>query len=872
MTKDMRVTGEFDWSLPRFLPLKMETFSGCVTLSAGGETVHLSGSLFRAEASGELTTSWKQETCGDGFTVLSLELTVGRNVRLDRVCWMPGIWEKVDVRLVHSTELQDNFLFLRKGNISFFLSLDYPGSRISEEGIYYEPLDELKSGVSYACHTLSIGACSLSGEVSGDYDRAEIEAVSTYIEQRFPLRFERPVFGTTCITNRMTDVRDGRVFFSMFDNPTLALSPEILEREIDLCAEAGIEYYQVFEGVFDWPEDDSIVGETLRRLVAYGAERGVRIGDYVHPGELYCPHYNYEQRCLDRPEWRQLDAEGKRGQMCLGNKAYAEFLRSRLVEHNRKYGEQMICLDMLFLYPCYDPDHGHPVGDVYHQVRGLVELMTSLADLHPEYLIWTNSGNWLELMPKLVWFNPNIYLTDPHVREYTPNLNMLKFMGDTRREQMVSFHNSYMVPYRFYSNCEYYYTRSSRVEDIQYFEYSLLQGLAVTPNLYLGEWRTFLDRVPYAMRDSCVSFLRQWLLFIRTNFELWKHTKQIGDSPGIGAMEAYAHTDGHRGFLCLINANPFPGMLTIRLDGSIGLKADATACFDLYEIYPQECPIAEHPLPFAEYGEMIECQMPPHSVRYIEIKPHVKPLGLKVFGLPADAERTMSGYRMKLTAPIGKHVPLKLLLPEGENVAQASARPIPMVPMFTFPTQAHFLGQQGHVATVEVVFPRTTASRELTHWKVLPGGVEIVLPQPGCPFLGGLVSGAYSEESDVWLDIELGSSIPALAVAVKPHELKTEAPAHWNRDSGTLKLETDIHLPFIEWDAFAPGYGADTLIELAFADPERVGQITATLNGKEVEVRRYAYATRKEWCTYYIVLTGTAEIGNTKLAIEIQWK
>ncbi|BBH20169.1 hypothetical protein Back11_15140 [Paenibacillus baekrokdamisoli] len=871
MPHSVTITNLFNWNLPRFVPIKLEVLTDEVRLHAGGETVVLQGSLFNIDSDQEITPAWKIEEYD--FSILFLELKATESAFLKKVTWFSGTWEAYDTRLVHATELQDNFLFLRKGNVSFFLSLDFPSSKISEKGIYYEPWDEVPVQTAYHCHTLTTGACMLSGHMVGDYDRAEIEAVSAYIEQRFPLRFNRPVNSTTCITNRMTDVREGRIFYSMYDNPTLLLSPEVLEQEIDLCAEVGIEYYQVFEGVFDWPEDDTKSGEALRKLVEYGAQRGVRVGDYVHPGELYCPHYNYEQRQLDRPEWRQLDAHGNRGQLCLGHKDYAEFLRDKLVAHNRKYNEQMICLDMLSIQPCYNTSHHHPEGDVYHQIRGLVDLLVALAGIHPEYLIWTNSGNWLEFMPKLVWYNPNIYLTDPHVREYTPNLNMLKLMGDTRREQMVTFHNTYMVPYRFYTNCEYYYSRRSRIHDLHVFEYSLLQGLAVTPNICLGEWRTFLERIPSSKRDECVAFMKKWLGFIKENFDLWQHTKQVGDSPSIGAMEAYSHMDKDHGFICLVNQNPFPGSVTFQLNGTIGLEEGKQ--FDLFEIYPQECPLVEQSLPYAASEDSITCSIPPQSVRFIEIKPAAKPEQLKVFGLPAKVERTEQGYRLIMKKAQGEIAPLRLLLPDGEQIDRVTAQHAPTVRMFTFPVFTQLKGQIGNIASLDVTFPRIKAPRELTHWTLQPDNKEIVLPQQdNFPFLGALVSGAYSETTEVWLDIVLETGnrtddqqevIPDFPVlpAKSLNNLITNSRKH--------TFETVFELPFIEWDAFAQGYDDDALIELSFNNPTQVGKISATINEETVEVRRYFYATKKEWYSFYIVLTGKVKLGMIKLVVEIEW-
>lgn len=889
----------FDWTRPRFMPVAVDVDATGVRLLACGETVKLEGSLFQIESDHELVPSWTVEEYD--FHIFSLHLAADQTAVLKKIAWFAGSWTNYDSLRIHSTGVQDNFLFLRKGGVSFFLSLDFPSSTINEQGISYEPWEEVPAQSAYTCHTISVGACALSGIAIGDYDRAEIEAASAYVEQRYPLRFQRPVYLSTCITNHMTDVREGRIFYSMSNNPTLHLAPDVLQHEIDLCAEVGVEYFQVFEGVFDWPENDARTGDALRKLVAYGNERGVRIGDYVHPGNLYCPHYNYEQRHLERPEWRQLDPNGNRGQFCLGNKEYAAFLIEKLVAHNRKYGEQMICLDMLHITPCHDTAHEHPAGDVYHQVRGLVELMQALSDVHPEYLIWTNSGNWLDFMPKLVWYNPNIYLSDPHVREYSPNLNMLKLMGDTRREQMATIHNTHMVPYRFYSNCEYYYSKRSRVHDIHYFEYSLLQSLAVTPNVCLGEWRTFLDRIPSARWDGCVAFMRKWLAFIQDHYDVWQTTKQIGDSPGIGSMEAYAHMGSGHGFICLVNQNPFSGKLTFRLDGTIGLEA--VTQYDLFEIYPQECPLLEQPLPYADYGTAITCAMPPHSVRYIAIKPHAQASALQVFGLPAVSARTEEGYRITLTAPQGTAISLPLLLPKQEAIAQASAQQVPTVPMYTFPAAAQLREQQGRAASIDVVFPRTMAPRELNQWTVQPGDVEITLPQlDSCPFLGALVIGAYSEQTEVWLDIEIETKPPNEAdeaqkvqqvqQAGEEREVELAKLAESAEKAGKLEpsgsaaaislparqltgqkhaFHTVFELPFVEWNAFAPGDDADAVIELPFTDIRHVRSIAATLNGEAVDVCRYPYATNKAWCSYFIELTGQAQPGTIHLVVEIEW-
>ncbi|MBP9902941.1 MAG: hypothetical protein KBH45_15880 [Verrucomicrobia bacterium] len=857
----------FNWSQPMLIPVKVEVQPGGARLSAGGQTIRFTGELFRLDADQALDARWKMAE--REFTTFSLDVTARASSRLRRVQWFAGEWEPEAEQAIQSTRLMDNVLFLRKGDVSFFLSLDFPFCRIDTNGVSYPANETLAPGRRYSAHSLTVGACRLSGIRVGKFDRAEIEAVSRYVEQRFPPRFERPMFLSACIVNRMTYVRDGLIFYSMHDNPTLGLNPELLEEDIRLCGELGIEYFQVFEGVFDWP-DEAKAGAALRKLTKLAKPLGVRLGDYVGLDGPYCPHYNYEKRSLDKPEWRQKSADGKDGPPCLAS-GYGDFLREKLVAHNRKYAEQMICLDFLSIHPCHATSHGHAPGDIYQQVRGLVALCEVLGAIDPEYLVWSNSGNWQDFMPKLTWVNPNVYLTDPIVRGYEPTLNTLKILGDSRREQMVSIHDRYFVPFRAFCNCEYYAFPRSRVHDLRVFEYSFLQGLAVTPNICPAEVRTFFNRIPGPQRDACARFMRRWMDFVRKNFDLWKHTAIVSDSPGIGATEIYAHTRADRGFVCLVNQNPFPRTARFRLDQSIGLTTGEK--FFVSEIYPKESPLAEQALPGSARGQELVCEVPPHSVRFLQIEPAQKSSrSLQVLGLPAQVKRTSSGYDIVLSAPQGKLEKLGLVFPPGEALASVSARRKPTVKAYTFPVSARMVEQSGNVARVEVQFPRGLAPRALGSWKVTPGDVQAQLPASGCHFLGGLVHGAFSEDYEVELNVTTKRDATAGSL---PPTAPTEQPkAEPLPEAKQQTFTTSFDLPFIEspgWNVM-PGYEDDTVLELAFDDPQTVKNIAARLNGKPVEVRTYPCARRGEFLTHYIELTGNAKPGTIELSLDIEWK
>ncbi|MDD5676723.1 MAG: hypothetical protein PHW60_01875 [Kiritimatiellae bacterium] len=869
----------FDWAARRLVPVELKVANQEISLAAAGQSVKFHGRLFELDADAPVEGQWTVST--GPFLTLTLTARASRDCLLRNVRWFAGGWEDTCERAVHRTRLQDNVFFLRKGNISFFLSLDFPYSKIGPAGIAYPPHDQLHAGQDYTCHTLSIGACALSGVRVDEFDRAEIEAVSDYIERRFPPRFERPMLISACINNRLTECREGRVFYSMDDNATLALHPDLLEEEIRLMGEIGVEYYQIFEGMFDWPDTEK-TGAALRRMVDVGRKVGVRIGDYANPDIVYCPHYDYAHRKLGHPDWMCLKENGQppilsveKGydypRYCLGCKEYLDWLLGAVVQHCRAYNEQMICFDMLNLQPCYSKQHGHPGGDLYAQVRGMVRLMEALAAVHPEFMIWTNSGNWLEFMPKLAWWNPNVYLTDPHVRNYAPTLNALKMLGDCRREQMVSVHDRYFVPFRFFTNCEYYAFPRSRVPDTRTFEYSFLQGLAVTPNICPAEVRPFFDRLPAKRREACAAFMRHWMVFAKEHFDVWKHTARVAGAPGIGNAEIYAHIRDNHGYICLINQNPFPCRTQFTLDGAIGLAGGDR--FLLSEIYPRKHPIVEQSLPSAAYGDSINCTLPPESVRYLAIEPYTPAAGLRVYGHPAEVTSTAEGYRLALRAPQGETLRLGLVFPSCQAVEDAKAVHVPTVPMYTFPCSARIAAQHGTVALIEVTMPREPAPRALTRWRVTPGEVEVDLPRIGsCRFMGGLISGAYSENLDVQVDLKVIAGDKAGCLPPPP---PTPEPSPVSVPcSPSQTFSTVFNLPFIESFQFGQmrSYEDDVVLELAFDDPACVEAIAARLNGVLCEVHRYRYPRKAGWGSYYLELSGNTAPGRIRLEVDVTWR
>jgi hypothetical protein len=559
------------------------------------------------------------------------------------------------------------------------------------------------------------------------------------------------------------------------------------------------------------------------------------------------------------------------GPECMGVKAYMDILKSRLLEHNKQYGLQLICLDFLNIRPCYATDHNHPQGDTYQQILALVELLKSLNEIDPEFMVWSNSGNWLDLMPKLFWYNPNVYLTDPHVRHYSSHLNVLKLLGDGRREQMVSVHESHFVPYRAFTNYEYYLSPNSRLADSKIFEYSFLQGLAVTPNIGLGEVRSFLDRIPAKDAHKNKAFIQRWLSFVKNNYDVWKHTSRLGDLPGIGAAEVYGHIRKDKGYLCLVNQNSFTVSKTLKLDGSIGLTG--TAGFLLEEIYPGKGPIAEQAIPYARREDSITFTMAPYTVRIIEVKGREKLAGPGFYGIsPKQVERTDSGYKAMISIPQGVQRNIGIVLPVTERITKISAKHAGIVPMYTFPASAKVIRQSGNLAYIEVTGPREAAPRELNYWKINNDTALTIFPGTDHKgFLGAIVHNAFSENYDIVLAIETEKNNNPTEKVLMPRQHSKANKRIFLPMAGVVSYTTQFVLPFIEQYGRERNVEEDPLIELIFDQPNKIQNISATINNKAVSVQQYRNPINGAFFTYYISLNKNVTPGPTELRVTVTY-
>ena len=877
----------------------------------------------RALFEGHVTSlSWllQYEVTGPGRITKTLTLKPQRDGELQQVALWQGRSDKEP--LVSRTKIQDIAAFYRHNGHGLFVSLDFPYSKIGLESgvtkVSYPPHDLMKSGQSYTCHSLTMGAVQLTGTKRYGFDLGEVEAMDAYIQERYSPRFDRPMFVSGCINNRYTQVRGDVIFYTMKDNPTLSLHVDVLKRELALMPKLGMEYYQVFPGVFDWTADDPSP-DAVQGLMDYARSLGVRMGDYSGTNYLFCPHYNEYRNRLDRPDWLMTAKDDTRakGAFCFGAPAFVEHYINTVVPNCKRFGFEIHDLDFLYLSPCYAANHGHPVGPdgLYHQMRGLVRLLEAINSVSPQMMTWSNSGNWEELLPKIAWSNHNLYLTDPFIATPWQGLNMTRLLDDARREQMVSLHNKRFLPYRFYTNCQYFFCQNSIVPDIRNFEYGVLSTIAVTPNLSLGEVRPWLDRLTAADQDRVIAFYKRWTDFAIAHYDLWKKTYHAGENPGFAAVEIYGHAMGNRGYIFVVNPQYWGRTVEVPLDSTLGFAASGQC--EIRELYPTERLRLTAQGPFVSLGTKLPIHVPAQQVLVLEVRPAPEMIeSPRLYGLPGSIEPTSDGYLLKTQGPQGQSARFVVMLPPGSRPIAAEVRPdVPRLPNRIWaPTPLKILAAAGQGTLLEVKFRRQAVPAELSEWKVQPGelaegvaaswnaslpgdktlrfplfvdaeegGWELPLTDdratriglgPLANFTGAYIDNAFTEIQETWIELKTGEAHPAGDPLISAEAAAARLPLDpLAKDPGKgWWLQTTFYLPFINMMGAEPAFDEHPRPVLPLLRRQQVKEIKAWINDIPLPVERYAYPRNRQLACHYADLLGSGARGEQEntLVVHLQ--
>ena len=811
--------------------------------------------------------------------------------------------------VIASTRLLDICAFYRGENSGLFVSLDFPYSKIkTADGIVsvtYPPNDQLNPGEEYICHSLTVGRTLLTKVNRYGFDDGEVDAMDNYIQKRHKPRFNRPMTVTAGLNNRYTQLVDGEVFYTMKDNPTLSWNTDWLEDDIKLMAEVGVEYYQVWPGPFDAGPNDPDP-EYVKKFVKYANDMGVRVGDYSGTEDLFCPHYNFHNNTIASFPDANLSPEDCH----FGNKKFIDFYIKKTTEYAKKYGFEVHCLDFLKL-----PKRAEgPANDeiIYAQVRGLTQILEAINNVSDNMLTWSNSGVWAELLPKIAWYNDNLYLTDPFLDKPWPGLNQTRILDEVRREQMVALHYLTFIPYRYFSNVQYFFCQNSVTPDIDHYQYGALSTFAVVPNIGFGELRFWMESLPESKRKSVVAFYRKWLGLIKDNYDLWTKTYSAGDKPGIGSLEIYGHVKDDHGYIFLVNSNYWDRNAVVPLDEQLGFKGNQLC--EIKQLYPEEKLCLTNSGPLMNLGKQLKFTVPARAVIVLQVQPAEENISSpKVYGVAAAVTQIENSYQLKISGPQGTTQRFAVQYPEDYNINDIDAvvrSDIPKQRPRSFkPTSMTVIAKEKNTILYEITFRDKFSQKLLSQWKVLAGDLktgqdagwqkEIAGGQnynfplfnesadinyPIWPwdadkqgfgtlanFCGGYIENAFSENQDTYIDIELSGGKTSLtsqainydinlsSVEPLPNIAKDTAKSWW--------LQSEFQMPFMYGYGCEPQPGEHMYMVLPFINAAKVKTIKAWINGYPAAVQEYRAPRNRGVISYYVDLVGSAASRGTNRVV-----
>lgn len=831
---------------------------------------------------------------------------------------------------VSRTNLQDIAAFYRKGSSGFFTSLDFPYSKIivdeKKTKVFYPPFVKLKKDESYTAHTITLGATKVTGKERFGFFEGEVAAMDNYIQERYKPRFDRPMYVAASINNLFTQPKDEVIFYTMKDQPTLRYNIDLVKEELRLLPEFGIEYYQVFPGVFDWVSGDPDPN-TVNDLMNYADSQGVRMGDYSGTNSVFCPHFNHDRNSLDKPEWLLTSKEGEpNAGFCFGVSDFVNFYKNKVVENSEEFNFEMHCLDFLNIQMCYNESHGHPIGEysIYHQVKGLVQILEGINSVSAEMMTWSNSGNWVEFLPKIAWINPNLYLTDPYIDLPFQGLNMTRLLDDERRKQMFDLHYSHFLPFRFMTNYQYFLSRNSIVPDIRNYKFGALSTLAVTPNLGLGEVRQWINNQSEENKAEIIAFYDRWTTFIKNNFDLWKKTYHVGDDPGIESVEIYSHAQDNRGYIFVVNSSYSDRTVEVPMNERLGFNGQMSC--ELVELYPNDLKRLTSQGPFFKLGTVLPIHVPAREVLVLQVRPAPDDISEPLlYGVSGSIENSNEGYLLKTSGMQGQKEKIAILLPkESEYISSAIVKnDFPKQPLRqSYPTHLELLGKNelknGHSGyLMEVKFRREPVPTELRNWEIkseslevgLEAGFEHGLSQEGlirkkfplltstkafkhlplnnealdslklgvlANFRGAYIENAFGEIQDTRIEFTtIGEEkvLPSIKLSSsEDFEELCDIPQLAFDGSKNWWFQTDFELPFMYTMGAEPFFDEHTFLVLPLLRPNDVKEVRAWINGVPIDIRKYKYPRNRSLSTFYADLIGTsAKGGMNKLVLYLKY-
>ncbi len=376
----------------------------------------------------------------------------------------------------------------------------------------------------------------------------------------------------------------------------------------------------------------------------------------------------------------------------------------------------------------FDKSRGFPGAlplspSLYQDYQGWLKIFADIKTALPNLIIWPGhfgnaSAPLFNRVLSGLMFCESPYLLE-HYKRYMdrpPALSAMKGLND-----MEWFDYSYFTKERFLSYCDFEgtiwlqadYDRPSDVsmeDPSALFRYLVLERLAMTPNL------TFFMPQPlmlWDLTDQDAEFLRHWIAFARTNIGLLSRVQALDETPTFGRTGLFAHLEGGRGFLFVINPNFDTKERQIALSAGIGFPQESGRRFAFREIYPGNRRLAVGGKTAGAAGDTLKVAVPGMTVAVIEVSEATEPAS-GVYGARVESEHPDDrSYTASIAGRPGEKTSVVLAAPLGQTVEAVSVngRPQPIasgLPAVSF----------------DVEFPGAPRNREWMVWNVRHDGLQ----------------------------------------------------------------------------------------------------------------------------------------------------
>jgi hypothetical protein len=235
----------------------------------------------------------------------------------------------------------------------------------------------------------------------------------------------------------------------------------------------------------------------------------------------------------------------------------------------------------------------------------------------------------------------------------------------------------------------------------------------------------------------------------------------------------------------------------------------------------------------------------------------------------------------------------------------------PADPRLSAPTSLKLLSSAERGTLCEITFRRQPAPTELRSWQALAGdraqGIAAKWPEglpngetirfpvfvdsdielplsdeeagrlglgPLADFCGAYIDNAFSEIQETWIELRAGGAAGPELRITSSERAPTPTPLPPQAKSGERSwwFETSFNLPFMYTIGAEPPLDQHTMLVFPLLREKDVRSLAGWVNGKELNIQRYAYPRNRTLSCYYADLVGSsARGGDNKLVLHLDW-